>query len=479
MWRFDSHPRFDLPDTRRFLDRLNQQAGLFDRGLPLTVGRGPGRLDLMGGIADYSGALVLQLPLAAATYTAVQADSAAILRVCSTSAEEIEAEALAEYALGDLLPATGPLPYAEARALFARDPKRHWAAYAAGVLIVLHHELGVRPPAGLRLFIHSEVPAGKGVSSSAAIEVATMAAIAGHLGLAIAPRDLALWCQKVENLIVGAPCGVMDQMTSAAGEQGDLLALLCQPAELQAPVRLPEALQVWGIDSGIRHAVSGADYGSVRTGAFMGYRIVADLAGLSATPAGPGRVAIQDPLWGGYLANLRTDVWEAQYRDRVPEHMSGREFLSRYQGFTDAVTAIDPDAFYAIRTPTAHPIYEMARVQHFRELLLRPLTEASAIDLGQLMIASHQSYTACGLGSAGTDRLVELVADKAAAGLFGAKITGGGSGGTVAILGRPDARAAVDQVVAEYAAETGQMPVVFEGTSPGAMQFGTFELSKA
>ncbi len=64
-------------------------------------------------------------------------------------------------------------------------------------------------------------------------------------------------CQKqtnkqtqVENLVVGAPCGVMDQMTSVLGEQHKLLALLCQPAEIQGQVSLPGHLQVWGLDSG-------------------------------------------------------------------------------------------------------------------------------------------------------------------------------------------------------------------------------------
>ena len=53
--------------------------------------------------------------------------------------------------------------------------------------------------------------------------------------------------------MVGAPCGVMDQMTSALGQAGALLALRCQPAEMLDPVALPPSIRVWGIDSGIRH----------------------------------------------------------------------------------------------------------------------------------------------------------------------------------------------------------------------------------
>ena len=58
---------------------------------------------------------------------------------------------------------------------------------------------------------------------------------------------------KVENLVVGAPCGAMDQLTSALGQAGALLALRCQPAEMLDPVAAPPGVRLWGIDSGIRH----------------------------------------------------------------------------------------------------------------------------------------------------------------------------------------------------------------------------------
>ena len=93
--------------------------------------------------------------------------------------------------------------------------------------------------------------------------------------------------------------------------------------------------------------------------------------------------------------------------------------------------------------------------------------------MGELMYGSHASYSACGLGSDGTDLLVELVREAGpAAGLFGAKITGGGSGGTVAILGRADAGPAVAEIARRYHEQTGREPYVFAGSSPGACQFG-------
>ena len=79
------------------------------------------------------------------------------------------------------------------------------------------------------MLIRSAVPEGKGVSSSAALEVASMQAVAAAYELKILAPALARLCQKVENLVVGAPCGVMDQMTAACGETNRLLELLCQP----------------------------------------------------------------------------------------------------------------------------------------------------------------------------------------------------------------------------------------------------------
>jgi L-arabinokinase len=89
--------------------------------------------------------------------------------------------------------------------------------------------------------------------------------------------------------------------------------------------------------------------------------------------------------------------------------------------------------------------------------------------MGELMYAAHASYTACGLASDGTDLLVKLVRDRGPqSGLYGAKITGGGSGGTVAILGRADAEPLVDEVAREYEQLTGRETYIFRGSSPGA-----------
>ena len=97
----------------------------------------------------------------------------------------------------------------------------------------------------------------------------------------------------------------------------------------------------------------------------------------------------------------------------------------------------------------------------------------------ELMYQSHASYSACGLGSAATDRIVELArAEGPGQGVYGAKITGGGSGGTVAILGRRDAGPVVARVADEYARETGHQPYIFSGSSPGSAGFGHLKLAR-
>jgi len=476
MWRPDPPPRRALPDVERFIAELHRHADFFEPQTPILVARAPGRLDVMGGIADYSGSLVLELPLALATFAAAQRTDEACLIVRSTSAGELGLQPEVCVPLEELTPAQ-PLSHAQAHELLTGQPRRAWAAYVAGALVVLQHRRGLRPDCGLRLLIHSEVPPGAGVSSSAALEVAAMRVTCAACGLEPDGRELALLCQQVENLIVGAPCGVMDQMTCTCGEQDHLYALLCQPAEPQGQLPLPAEIEVWGIGSGIGHAVVGEDYGAVRVGAFMGYRIIAERAGLEVAPLGDGQVRIDDPRWGGWLANVPPSEWAADFERHVPIEIDGATFLRRYGGTTDPLTRIDRARSYAVRAPTAHPIHEHHRVRCFRALLQQPLTEERLLLLGELMYQSHASYGACGLGSDGTDRIVALVREAGpAAGLYGAKITAGGSGGTVAVLARRGAAEAVRRVASQYARETGRRAMLFAGSSPGAVAFGILRL---
>jgi galactokinase len=439
------------PDSlAAFVETVRDQQ-LFERGVPVAVSRAPGRLDVMGGIADYSGSLVLERPIAEAAWAAVQRLDRPVLEVVSLGRPPYTVP------LATLAPGGEPVSYEHARQLLAHGDRR-WAAYVAGTVLVLARERGLPLTSGARMVIASQVPEGKGVSSSAAVETAAMQATATAFGMELEPRDIALLCQVAENRVAGAPCGVMDQMTCVFGDEHGLLALLCQPAELQPSVPIPEDVELWGLDSGERHAVGGSDYGAVRAGAFMGLRILSEHL----------------PLAADYLANVAPEEFERVCADCLQEEMSGDEFLARYGGTADTATVVERGRRYPVRAPTAHPVYERRRAETFRRLLLAGGDDTGRRQLGALMYESHASYGCCGLGSKGTDRLVELVRTEAPdGGLYGARITGGGSGGTVAVIGRRDAAPAIARVATEYERQTGYRPYVFAGSSPGLRRFGS------
>ena len=553
----ESHPSPSgvAESLQQHLPEVRAAAGLFQPHEPLHITRAPGRLDVMGGIADYSGSSVLQMPIAEAAHVALQLQSPRhqrlwrhmhprhrppfsntictttssssssssssteashagvgekssrpALRIVSLNADATNRGPAFDMDISELYTDTStatPISYGQARRYFRQDPAQSWAAYVAGALVVLMREKGVRPRQGIAMLVSSEVPEGKGVSSSAAIEVAAMSALASAHGVVLEGRELALLCQKVENLVVGAPCGVMDQMASALGQAGQLLALRCQPAEVEGEVVVPGEVKFWGIDSGIRHSVGGSDYGGVRVGAFMGLKIIQyhqQLRQQRHSSSTSTAAAANSANTIEYLANIQPSVFERSYRHLLPEKIKGKDFLETYGAHIDEATTIDPEKTYAVRVPTLHPVYENFRVLAFRQLLGAAATgtttttatassslsssefEQQARVLGELMCQSHVSYSACGLGSEGTDRLVSLVEGEregtATPALFGAKITGGGCGGTVCVLGTNDeaGEEAVRRVVARYEQETGHSPVVFHGSSPGAAQFDVLKV---
>ncbi|CAL9110946.1 unnamed protein product [Musa textilis] len=515
------------PEKRQMRER-NAAAALFDWEEDIYVARAPGRLDVMGGIADYSGSLVLQMPIREACHVAVQKNHSRkqklwkhaqarqqaksqgaipVLQIVSFGSELSNRAPTFDMDLTELMDGEQPMSYENACKFFSQDPSQKWAAYVAGTVLVLMTELGVRFSQSISILVSSAVPEGKGVSSSASIEVATMSAIAAAHGLKIDPRDLALLCQKVENHIVGAPCGVMDQMTSACGEANNLLAMVCQPAEVKELVTIPTHIRFWGLDSGIRHSVGGTDYGSVRIGAFMGRRIIKSeatsllsnsLANVNVSQHVDGMNSDDYEEHGiellkteaslDYLCKLSTHRYEALYAKRLPECINGETFLRKYDDHNDTVTVIDPNCTYGVKASTKHPIYENFRVEAFKSLLTAAKTDEQLSSLGELMYQCHYSYNECGLGSDGTDRLVNLVQEMqhhksshdGSTSLFGAKITGGGSGGSVCVIGRNCIQSSEEilEIQQRYKSATGYLPFIFEGSSMGAGKFGYLKIRR-
>ncbi|KAJ6732106.1 MEVALONATE KINASE/GALACTOKINASE [Salix purpurea] len=189
-----------------------------------------------------------------------------------------------------------------------------------------------------------------------------------------------------------------------------------------------------------------------------------------------------------YLCNLSPHRYEALYAKMLPESILGETFLEKYIDHSDAVTVIDEKRTYVVRAPAKHPIYENFRVKAFKALLTSSSSDEQLTALGELLYQCHYSYGACGLGSDGTDRLVRLVQEmqhgKPSSSedgtLYGAKITGGGSGGTVCVIGRNCLRSSqqILEIQHRYKGGTGYLPFIFEGSSPGSGKFGYLRIRR-
>lgn len=442
-------------------------ASLFDGEGVIVSARAPGRLDVMGGIADYSGSVVLESTIGEATFAAVQVSKDRRLRILSCVEKGPPREAILP--LDALVLPNGLPTFKEVSDYLVEADRRRWSAYIAGCLYVLIASgwLEASQATGLNILVRSDVPIGAGVSSSAALEVAVMNALCGLYSVQMDGMELARLCQIVENRVVGAPCGIMDQVTCALGQESALLALKCQPHEILGYPAVPPGWRFLGLDSGVKHSVGGNRYAHARIGAFMGLKVIQDLTGRD---------------WGGYLANITPDYWEEIY-NAVPEVLSGSEFAARHGHYPDTVTIPEPNTLYNVRSCTEHPILENDRVRQFIALMgmagQQPDT-ALLEEAGSLLVESHVSYSdRVHLGSQETDLLVELILEQGPPrGLYGAKITGGGSGGTVAVLCvGDDADAAIEDIRCAYAAKTGRKSRLIANSSPGAWEFGSRHLT--
>lgn len=478
-----------------------EEADFFDGVGPIAGARAPGRLDVMGGVGDYSGGTVLEMPIAHAAYAAWQWRSDRFLRIRSLGIEQEGLKPEVTLSLDLLVDAQGrPRPVEEVHAALTSDPETKWAAYIAGCFYIMlaayskftegvvDERLGLQ---GANILLRSDVPSGAGVSSSAAIEVATMHALSEATGIHPSDLTLAAWCQRVENLIVGAPCGIMDQVTAALGRENALLVLRCQPHDLLGNQRIPPGWRFVGIDSRVKHSVGGDHYVKARVGTFMGLKIIQLESG--------------GKLLENYLTRMSSAEF-AQYREMIPETLTGAEFQRLYGMLPDRVTRVDPEQTYHPRACAEHPILDNERVHAFIAIMhlasLRyeehrewekrkgKLEEAPSPQVdtylmeeaGKLMYATHESYsTRLDLGSPETDLLVELVRERGPErGLYGARVSGGGSGGVVVVLCResPEADKALQEVCVEYERRTGIVPRPIVGSSHGAVMFGARQIMR-
>jgi galactokinase len=324
-------------------------------GREVVLARAPGRLDVMGGISDYSGGLVCEMPLDCSTAVGVQRRDDRTVVIESYNAPTATGDngtSRVRFSLDDLYGTAALLPVEMIRAFFSGE--KHWAAHVAGAYWVLgKHRKLTRRTSGANIVCHSNVPLRGGVASSAALEVAALSAITTAYHLILEPLETAVLAQAVENLIVGRPSGVMDQVTSMMGSKGRLLLLECQPHTVKGFVDVPAGLMVCGMDSGARSAEGWNKYRDTRIAAFMAQVMIArayEELGMKGDPT------------KGYLANVTPAVYRKYFRKVLPRMINGGAFLQAFEATGDRMTAVDPAASYAVRGAADHHVLENARV---------------------------------------------------------------------------------------------------------------------
>ena len=231
----------------------------------------PGRVNLIGEHTDYMGGLVL--PMAVQMGTTITAERGGS-RIELSSAQVPGAVSLA-------------LPVRDASGV---EPA--WGRYVAGVAA----ELGATE--GMVGSVESDLPLGSGLSSSAALEVATALAL-GDDG---PPRELARRCQLAEQHATGVPCGIMDQLASAAGIEGHALLIDCSTLEL-TPVPVPERARIWVVHSGQERRLVGSAYADRRAECERAAALVGPLP-----DADPARIEeLADPVERARARHVRSE----------------------------------------------------------------------------------------------------------------------------------------------------------------------------
>ena len=493
-----------------------------DDGRAVGRGRARGRIDVIGGIADYSGSVVAQLATRAETRAEVTfaeaTDGRGTTRATSVDGETGRVMRF-EGGFMDVYDAktfetTRTRTFFDGAAASAR-----WAAYACGALgetfraiLADDDETLARTRAWIKeiaktcdceIRIESDVPQGKGVASSAAVEVAVARAACDYLVRSGAAsmsnarfrahvQMIPMYCHRAENDVVGAPCGFMDQYAcfhSMVASPGNFVVIDCDLQKTTAPdgpetdyrfVQLPKSLRVWGIDSGVRHSnTGGSDYSHVRCATFMGKKQLVNEINARLNESIVSSAVSLCSVMSAHDWDRGSLGSPGSWSQHIDESMTGELFLALYAGHDDDPhTSVRADETYALRACVSHPLREHARVSEFVEILeswpSADDDEAEILQLGRrlgdLMFASHEGYDSVGLGSSATSQLLHCIrdADPNREHVFGAKITGGGAGGVVAVLGRdtPQAAAVIDRARAAYAASTdpSHQPAILHAT---------------
>jgi len=372
-------------------------------GCAASIYRAPGRVNLIGEHTDYNEGLVLPAAIEFYCWAAMALRRDRKLVIHSENFNET-----VEEAIDSLTPLAN----------------KHWANYPLGVAWALGQ--AVKPLTGANIYLTGEVPLGAGLSSSAAVEVATGFALLSQSGGNIDRKELAQLCQKAENEFVGAHVGIMDQFVSCFGRASKALMLDCRSLEHQF-VKLPATVQLVICNTMVKHELASGEYNARRAECEEGVRIL--------------RIVLPQ------IRALR-DVTLSQ--------------LHEHQGI------LPPKVIARCR----HVITENARVTS----AVAALQSGNSAALGPLMRESHRSLRDdYEVSCKELDLMVEIAS--AQTGLIGARMTGGGFGGcTINLVEATAVSNFRRNVVAAYSSATGLIPEIYVSpASEGAQQIAAVE----
>jgi len=360
------------------------------------VFQAPGRVNLIGEHTDYNDGFVLPAAIQLQTRVAITPVPGRQVFIESTAYSDN-----AEFSLDD------PQPV----------PRKHWSDYVRATAWSLERQ-GVRLK-GARLFIDSNIPPGAGLSSSAALEVATAQALLSNAGVTLAPTEIAKVCHRAENEFIGIRSGIMDQFASCNGRRGHALLLDCRSLEVSY-VAVPRDIHLMVCNTMVRHELASGEYNTRRQECEEGVAVLSRFV--------PGIRAL---------------------RDVTPEQ------LARFGA------ELDP----AIHRRCRHVIDENRRVL----LAKQALDSGDMGTLGTLLQESHQSLR---LDYEVSCRELDVMCELALGvkGVHGARMMGGGFGGCVLALVESSASEAFrDTVADQYRHRTGIDCEIYEcSTADGA-----------
>lgn len=425
------------------------------------ISKAPAVLDVMGGIGEDSGSLVLTTTLGLSFTVAIWPIEGRELRV-HFSAEGGE---------GSTRKFARPIDHIFDSDAYALSKECHTEAeWAAPVILAVRHACTSgaisKPNAGLMCTVITDFPPDADLGRTAVLAVATIDALCKLSGTQMdALKKARLTCEAVTDL-AGIPC-MRTALTALSGKaDGSLMQIQFHPQFKFEPLPMPPGISVIAARTHLSRPTTFERILETRACTAMSQKVIGDLLQKDG-------IKKQAPL--GVLAAISPTEYTETIRDRIPSKITGKAFVAKFGELRGLNGTLIPEETYKIRSRAEHHIYENKRVNEFVSALVRARRTMSIDtlrDAGELMYASHWSHSQrCGIGGVETDRIVTAIRKQGIPmGLFGAKVTGGGAGGELVVLMRDDeaARNALSTATREAQNLSNKAIHTFRGALPGA-----------